>query len=87
MNKWLEWYQTPEGKAYYDKYLKDIPGINEDENTIKNAYYSWVDSTYNITDNIKERFSDFQSVFKIACVLGIIYIAIKIKKDLTNGKT
>ena len=38
-NKWLDWYNTPEGQEYYNKHLATIPGINADEQTIKNAYY------------------------------------------------
>lgn len=52
------WLQTPEGKAYYDKYLADIPGINEDENTIKNAFYGWVNTTYEVQDKVTETASN-----------------------------
>lgn len=58
MSKWLDWYNTPEGKAYYDKYLAGIPGIEADENTIKNAYYEWVNNIYETEDNIKEDISN-----------------------------
>lgn len=55
---YTDWFETPEGKAYFDKYMSDIGGINEDHLTsdpiqqVKNAFYQWTNTQYEIGDNI-----------------------------------
>lgn len=82
MSKWLDWYNTPEGKAYYDKYLASIPGIDADEQTIKNAYYQWVDTTYKAQDSIANTIKNANNIVKIAVILVIIFFVLKFKKVL-----
>ena len=82
MSKWLDWYNTPEGKAYYDKYLASIPGIDTDEQKIKNAYYQWVDTTYKAQDSITNTISKASNIIKIAAIFAIIFIIFKFKRLL-----
>lgn len=82
MDKWLDWYNTPEGKAYYDKYLANIPGINADEQTIKNAYYQWVDTTYKAQDSIANTIKNTSNIIKITAIFAIIFIIFKFKRFL-----
>lgn len=82
MSKWLDWYNTPEGKAYYDKYLAGIPGIEADENTIKNAYYQWVDTTYKAQDSITNAIRNVNNIVKIVVLFVIIFFILKFKKVL-----
>lgn len=55
-----DWFETSEGKAYYEKYMKDIGGINEDHLTndttqqIKNAFYQYVNKTYEVQDKLTD---------------------------------
>ncbi|MDE6886181.1 MAG: hypothetical protein K2P17_03995 [Helicobacteraceae bacterium] len=84
-NKWLEWYNTDEGKAYYNKYLADIPGINDDENTLQNAYYEYVNKIYQTEDSIKETASSIASYGKwliVGVVLIFAYLNIKQIKSI-----
>ena len=81
-NKWLEWYNTPEGQEYYNKHLATIPGINADEQTIKNAYYQWVDTTYKAQDSITNTFSNVSNIVKIAAIFAIIFFIFKFKRIL-----
>lgn len=84
--KWEEWYNTPEGKEYYNKYLGDIPGINANNESIKNAYYSYVDTIYKTQDNIIDTIKKSSSFVKIAVFLGIVLFVLinlsKIKKEI-----
>lgn len=80
MSKWLDWYNTPEGKAYYDKYLASIPGIDADEQTIKNAYYQWVDTTYKAQDSIINTIKSTSNIVKVIVLFLIIFFILKIKK-------
>ena len=70
MTKWEEWYQTPEGAAYYEKYLNEIPFINDDTG-IKNAYYNYVNSLYNTQDKISSYVKN--NLLKIL-VLGAVLV-------------
>lgn len=89
-NKWLEWYNTDEGKAYYNKYLADIPGINDDEKTLENAYYEYVDKIYQAEDSIKETATSIVNYGKwiiVGFVLIFIYLNIKeLKSIFKRGK-
>ena len=81
-NKWFEWYNTPEGQKYYNEHLAHIPGINADEQTIKNAYYQWVDTTYKAQDSITNTISNTSNIVKIAVIFAIILIVFKFKRML-----
>lgn len=79
-NKWLDWYNTPEGQEYFNKHLATIPGINTDEQTIKNAYYAWVDTTYQTQDKIINTFSNTNNIVKILALFVIIILIFKFKR-------
>lgn len=81
-----EWFETPEGKAYYDKYMADIGGINEDHLTsdpaqqIKNAFYSYVNGTYEVQDKITSGVSSaIQNLINLAIIGICIYVILKFK--------
>lgn len=96
MSKWLDWYNTPEGKAYYDKYIANIPGIEADESTIKNAYYEWVNNIYEAEESIKEGVSNTFNFFKWASLIIVAFFIyfnrsefknlLKIKKNRRNKR-
>lgn len=80
MTKWESWYETPEGKEYYKKYLSDIAFINDDK-SIKNAYYEYVENIYKKEDSIKNFVGSTFSKFIIFTTLAIgAYIYLKTKK-------
>lgn len=81
-NKWLEWYNTLEGQEYFNKHLATIPGINADEQTIKNAYYQWVDTTYQTQDKITNAFSNAKNIIKIGVLFATIFIIFKFRRFL-----
>lgn len=90
MSKWLDWYNTPEGKVYYDKYIANIPGIEADESSIKNAYYEWVNSVYKTEDSIKEginnTFNRLRWLFLL--IVGFyLYSNREVLKKITKMKT
>lgn len=81
-----DWFETPEGKAYYDKYMADIGGINEDHLTsdttqqIKNAFYNYVNKTYEVQDKITSGISSgFQSLLNLAIIGIMLYVIFKYK--------
>lgn len=81
-----DWFETPEGKAYYDKYMADIGGINEDHLTsdttqqIKNAFYQYVNSTYEVQDNITSGISSaIQNLINLAIIGIMVYVILKFK--------
>lgn len=84
--EWEKWYQTPAGKEYYNKYLSDIPGINANDESIKNAYYSYVDTMYKTKDSIVNTIKKSSSMVKIAIFCGIVLFVLinlsKIKKEI-----
>lgn len=84
--KWEEWYNTPEGKEYYNKYLGDIPGISANTESIKNAYYSYVETIYKTQDGIINTIKNSSTFFKVAVFCGIVLFVLinlsKIKKEI-----
>lgn len=81
-----DWFETPEGKAYYEKYMKDIGGIDEDYLTndttqqIKNAFYQYVNKTYEIQDSITEGVSNgVKNIINLAIIAIMLYIIFKYK--------
>lgn len=84
MSKWLDWYNTPEGKAYYDKYIANIPGIEADESTIKNAYYEWVNSVYKTEDSIKDGISNTFIFLKWLSLIIVTFFIYLNRSELEN---
>lgn len=82
-----DWFETPEGKAYYDKYMADIGGINEDHLTsdttqqIKNAFYDYVNKTYEVQDEITSGISSTLSNLLNLVIIGIMVYVIFKNKD------
>lgn len=91
---YTDFFGTAEGKSYYEKYLKDMNGIDEDWLTtstsqkLKNNFYDYVNKTYEIQDKIIESaFSGFDKIKIIAIIALCIYIYFKFFKGVKIAKS
>ena len=83
-----DFYETEQGKEIYEKYLKDISGIDTDHLTdstsqkLKNEFYNYVNKTYEIQDSIVENVSSgFSNIKNLAIIAILLYIIFKYGKE------
>lgn len=77
--QWEAFLASEQGKAYYNKYLADIDWLDEDEKTLKNAFYKYVNTTYEVQDKLTDTADSIIkgiSNFKNNAILVIILLII-----------